>query len=536
MSASLRASSPCVLSKEAGLLQRSRPTADGSESMASKLLVPPESRARLRSASEDAGASRGLSPHEPRVRSASDAGEASVGVSSVGVSSVGISPRRKSSKGKRGPRPICPDGVECKLRTKEHLASLSHPVDEDYKASCKAAGAPYEAPSLRVLFEWADTDGSGKVSRDELRAALPLLAKISHGAMPDKVGKGAWERLDEDGNGAVNFSEFAEWAGPRLGLPLGAEGVFDGHGGAGCGVLGCPCKGFEDDSGKKKRKGRFHGVKLCLCCGHKRLAHHGEGSAASGQVVTPDYWKNHSGDFQELVAVPSAQLKLLQELLTSTYLNRWTRDRKKHGGSTMPRGFRVTAAFRNENSRLWRHYSLCRAELLKDAATAAAPGDGAAGGAFKEVRPPVRTAAAGAKLARLEAACNEWYLFHGTGEAAAASITGGGIKMRLAGEHTGTLYGHGTYFAESVTKADEYATEGAGGQCTMLVCRVLGGRVKYTAESEPDPEALVSACIEGPFDCVLGDREKCAGTYREFVVFDSEGVYPEYVISYRREV
>merc|ERR1712232_1509244 len=34
---------------------------------------------------------------------------------------------------------------------------------------------------------------------------------------------------------------------------------------------------------------------------------------------------------------------------------------------------------------------------------------------------------------------------------------------------------------------------------------------------------------------VLGDREKGAGTYREFVFFNEDSVYPEYVVFYRRE-
>lgn len=535
-------SSPVISlsAEEADLLKRRRATTDGAES--SKLLVPPEMRRR--SASDaDAGegsttGSKLLSPgrgrHRSPVRSASEApaGEASASVSPRASSA---DRHKKSPKGKHSWRPICHEGAMCKLRTRQHLMSFSHPTDEDYKASCKAAGIEYEPPSLRVLFEWADVDASGKLSVPEIQAATTLLARVSNGSMPEKLTKGAWERLDEDGNGAVNFSEFAEWAGPRLGLPLGADGIFRGDGGAGCGVLGCPCAGYEDDSGKKKRKGHFHGVKLCSRCGHKKLAHYAAGSAVSGSVVTPDYWKNRSGEFTEFVPVPASQLQLLQDLVTSTYSSVWTRDRKKHGGGTViPRGFRLTKAVRNENSRLWRHYSICHAELSKDAVAAVAPGDGAAGGAFKEVKPPVKTAASAQKLAKLDTACNEWYLFHGTGEAAINSITGKGFKMKLAGEHTGTLYGRGTYFAESVTKADEYGEANSHGQFTMLLCRVLGGRVKYTAESEPDPEALVSACIEGPFDCVLGDREKCAGTYREFVFFDSEGVYPEYVLTYTR--
>jgi len=199
----------------------------------------------------------------------------------------------------------------------------------------------------------------------------------------------------------------------------------------------------------------------------------------------------------------------------------------------VPKGYRVTGVYRNENSRLWRRYSLCRAEMLREATVS--PGDGAAGDSLREY--DVMTSAASKRLAgfaNLEAKCNEWYLFHGTGQAAAAGITASGFKMSLAGGHTGTLYGRGTYFAESVTKADEYAEAGTGGNFTMILTRVLGGRVKYTSENEPDPEALVSSCIEGPFDCVLGDRAKCAGTYREFVVFDSESAYPEYIITYTR--
>ncbi|CAE7830375.1 unnamed protein product [Symbiodinium sp. CCMP2592] len=35
--------------------------------------------------------------------------------------------------------------------------------------------------------------------------------------------------------------------------------------------------------------------------------------------------------------------------------------------------------------------------------------------------------------------------------------------------------------------------------------------------------------------CICGDREAKVGTYREFVFFDEEKVYPEYAIIYRRQ-
>lgn len=58
--------------------------------------------------------------------------------------------------------------------------------------------------------------------------------------------------------------------------------------------------------------------------------------------------------------------------------------------------------------------------------------------------------------------------------------------------------------------------------------------MRYCDEDEPDPEQLVHDCVHGPYDCVLGDREKLRGTYKEYVIFDSEGLYPEYVIEYER--
>ena len=36
------------------------------------------------------------------------------------------------------------------------------------------------------------------------------------------------------------------------------------------------------------------------------------------------------------------------------------------------------------------------------------------------------------------------------------------------------------------------------------------------------------------YDSLLGDREQTAGTFREFVIYDSHQIYPEYAIIYRR--
>ncbi|CAE8600384.1 unnamed protein product, partial [Polarella glacialis] len=71
----------------------------------------------------------------------------------------------------------------------------------------------------------------------------------------------------------------------------------------------------------------------------------------------------------------------------------------------------------------------------------------------------------------------------------------------------------------------------------MLLCRSLLGKVKYTDEQRPDPDRLQRSCLsEAPeFDSVLGDRRKINGTFREFVVYHDDQVYPEFIVVYQRE-
>lgn len=130
---------------------------------------------------------------------------------------------------------------------------------------------------------------------------------------------------------------------------------------------------------------------------------------------------------------------------------------------------------------------------------------------------------------------NEFYLFHGTTAESAAAITEGDFRLDLAGTNAGTLYGRGVYFAECASKSDEYAKADSRGLLPMLVCRVTLGRVLYTAEEYPKTAPLVKQCTTGTHHSVLGDREKCRGTFREMIVYDKDQAYPEFVVWYARE-
>ena len=159
--------------------------------------------------------------------------------------------------------------------------------------------------------------------------------------------------------------------------------------------------------------------------------------------------------------------------------------------------------------------------------------------------PDLKTAGAGGlpekeEMYRLDAAANEAWLFHGTTVAGANGITYGDFKTSLAGSHAGTMYGRGVYLAESPSKSDEYTVPSGNEEGyaeptrLLLLCRATLGRISYNDDYHPDARACAKSCREGPYHSVLGDREKVVKTYREFILFDHNQVYPEYVLFYRR--
>ncbi|CAE7248794.1 tank-1 [Symbiodinium sp. CCMP2456] len=136
-------------------------------------------------------------------------------------------------------------------------------------------------------------------------------------------------------------------------------------------------------------------------------------------------------------------------------------------------------------------------------------------------------------LGKRDTSSNEQWLFHGTSAAAVQHISDQEFRLDKAGSHRGTLYGKGIYFAECVTKADEYCEEDADGYCWMLLCRVALGKVMTCKEKKP-PADILDQCKAGGYDSLLGDRWAAVGTFREFILYDSDQVYPAFILRYRR--
>ncbi|KAK3577209.1 hypothetical protein CHS0354_030480 [Potamilus streckersoni] len=133
---------------------------------------------------------------------------------------------------------------------------------------------------------------------------------------------------------------------------------------------------------------------------------------------------------------------------------------------------------------------------------------------------------------------NEHYLFHGTKEVVVESIATQGLDDRLA---ENAMFGKGVYCAESSTKADQYADDKqrrSDGEKKMLLVRACLGEVYLESTSTahqrpPCRQCKQDKCINHGtlYDSVVGEG---SWNFREFVLYESMQVYPEYLITYRR--
>ena len=170
---------------------------------------------------------------------------------------------------------------------------------------------------------------------------------------------------------------------------------------------------------------------------------------------------------------------------------------------------------------------------------------------------------------KLDKSINETFLLHGTNGDVLLKILSNGLTEKFAGSTAGTLYGDGIYFAEDVTKSDQYVKPDMmydpdsklhrilygkdyrhpGSVFYLLVCRVAIGRHVRTSDGITDRDGgnALFPTING-----LSNRRELAefsGTtvhphtllgeryprFREFVTYHPEKYcYPEYIIAYHR--
>jgi hypothetical protein len=234
-------------------------------------------------------------------------------------------------------------------------------------------------------------------------------------------------------------------------------------------------------------------------------------------VVTPA-----KEDVDGLTPAGSIMFSQVQALMDRTWKDATTRDR---GYEAVPR-FEVVQVLRNVNREKLQKYrekqtdlALHHATLLGDIKTVGPDWD-------KEQEEPRNKEV------------NEFFLFHGTNPAGAQNICAQDFRLDLSGCNKGSLYGPGIYFAESSSKADEYAGDDEDGLYrglyAMLLCRVSLGNPVISTEVKPDLEHFTKELESTTHHSILGDREAARGTFREFVIRDTTQAFPAYVIIYRR--
>ncbi|CAE6968044.1 Parp12 [Symbiodinium natans] len=272
----------------------------------------------------------------------------------------------------------------------------------------------------------------------------------------------------------------------------------------------------------------------------------GQAMDSATKESLPRYWGHarESTDFNAMLYSSDDQLEQFTELLNHTYRARCTQDRpcpkgscsKTPGGCPcvqpdgdpgLPASYVVRRVIRVEDSRMWKRFMTKRDQIRRSR------------GAIEVVEPQVCTSGLVKEqpgtFMPLDEGLNEFYLWHGTHVRAALSIAHEDFRIDMAGSNAGTMYGKGCYLAENCTKADEYARDEPHGYYegvfALLLCRVCMGKFLYTTDRY---EAAGDKVRSGEFDSTVGDRTKKANTFREFVVYHADQVYPEYVILYSR--
>jgi len=252
-----------------------------------------------------------------------------------------------------------------------------------------------------------------------------------------------------------------------------------------------------------------------------------------------------------------------QKLLDHCFVCKGTKDRR---GNTVPLRLEMVDAVRVQNGAAWMEYSKARMRICNkvfaddswakqnadcESCSSASEGrtSGRSGGELASsdgtfhwdpfgMQSSLLTGTMESKdlqeiLGSMDQSSNEQWLFHGTSRSAVQNISDQEFRLDKAGSHRGTLYGKGVYFAECVTKADEYCEEDADGYCWMLLCRVALGKVMVCKDKKPAADIL-DQCKAGQFDSLIGDRWAAVGTFREFILYDPDQVYPAFIIRYKR--
>jgi len=260
----------------------------------------------------------------------------------------------------------------------------------------------------------------------------------------------------------------------------------------------------------------------------------------SMSMTPPSYWdlggmKLEHGNTVGTVSIRSSEHKALQELLQATCCRKSARSLER---SMVPSQLELVHGVRIQNWQTWAEFQAQQEVIAGELKTMKSNGKKVStdvsglktAGFLEELRAP------------LEEEANTVWLFHGLSDEAIDLIGDSGFDIDRAGVQAGTMYGRGVYLAECCSRADEVlSTLGQDGLHAMLVCRVTLGNVHVDCSTLPDMAQIVRSCVEGKYHSVLSDSKGSTpranmdtSASREFIVYNKDQVYPEFMLVYRR--
>jgi len=242
---------------------------------------------------------------------------------------------------------------------------------------------------------------------------------------------------------------------------------------------------------------------------------------ASKGLQVPPYWKNKSGF--NLVATTFVR-DVLQKFMVESACCSATKKT------------RVESVERVENESLWQKYQLCRETLKKTCAAQHVRSLTTTTNWQPAILSKLSKKYAESSKAELSTDINEFYLFHGTSSKSARFICEHGFDERVA--NLNGLYGAGSYFAINSCKAHQYSLKYKDSSTlVMIVCRVVMGSpyctsTTHTQKRRPPDNAATPG---RPFDSIFAQHGIAHGGHQqhnEYVVFDRQQVYPEFIVRY----
>eukprot|EP00930_Biecheleria_cincta_P029365 TRINITY_DN20437_c0_g1_i1.p1 TRINITY_DN20437_c0_g1~~TRINITY_DN20437_c0_g1_i1.p1 ORF type:complete len:217 (-),score=31.44 TRINITY_DN20437_c0_g1_i1:105-755(-) len=167
--------------------------------------------------------------------------------------------------------------------------------------------------------------------------------------------------------------------------------------------------------------------------------------------------------------------------------------------------YEVKSCIRCENGKIWREYATKRAEIRRrgNILPLTKMGDrlGYRETSSDSAEPETSKLLEFSALTTLDKSVNEVWLFHGTSQDAAKSITKS--DFRLPGY--GGRLGRGLYFAERASKSHVYSKQNDDGMYVMLLCRVVLGCVLEMEDGVYDPYAENRIIGQPNLDSLLGN-------------------------------